>query len=101
MDIKILTYEEYLKQQPNKYEGKCKCAIPGCDKPAYYEGGDARCWFPVCEEHSNIGAYYGTYLMELRRRIRIRMIWDKEDTSLASLLVRVEELIESRKKHSV
>lgn len=97
MDLKILTYEEYLKQFTNKYDGSCECAMPGCNKPAYYEGGDARCWFPVCDEHSNIGAYYDTYLMELRGRIRIRMIWDKDDPSLPSLLVRVEELLESRK----
>jgi hypothetical protein len=97
MEFKILTYEEYLKQWPNKYDGKCTCAMPECDKPAYYEGGDARCWFPVCEEHSGLSDRYMKYLLSIRKQIRTRKLWDKKDTSLDSLLVRVEELIESRK----
>ena len=100
MDIKILTYEEFVTKH-KKYDGKCECAMPWCEEPAYYEGGDARCWFPVCEKHALMSEQYYGYLIGLRRSIRTRMIWCTDDESLISLLVRVSELIESRKKHSV
>ena len=95
MDIKILTYEEFIAKH-NKYDGKCECAMPGCNKPAYYEGGDARCWFPVCEEHSTISGQYVLYLNDIKHKLETRAKWDSGDSSLLSLYVRVLELLESR-----
>lgn len=84
MDIKIKTYDEFINDH-KKYDGTHKCFIPGCDKPAYYEGGDSRFYCGMCEEHAEMKEYYRVYLRGIRRTIRIRMLWDKDDTTLVSL----------------
>lgn len=90
MDIQIETYDEY-KNQLKKYNGTCGCAMPGCDKPAEYEGGDARCWFPVCEEHARLKEDYITHLRYLRRKVETRKMWDKTDGTLDDLLVHINK----------
>lgn len=94
MDGKILTYEEFLSMQTKKYPVTQKCRIPGCDKPGYYEGGDARCWFPMCEEHVCMVKKYITYLNGCLSRIRIRRIWCKDDPTLPELEDRVVDMLE-------
>lgn len=94
MDIHIETYDEYkneFKKRFGKYDGLCRCAVMDCDKPAEYEGGDARCWFPVCEEHARIKEHYITHLRYLRRKIETRKIWDQEDSSLDGLLAHINK----------
>lgn len=58
--MKLLRYDEWLKQQV-KYTD-CECAVYGCNKPGLYESGDARCWFPSCEEHASMKQQYLIYL---------------------------------------
>ena len=57
----VPTYEEY-KDILIKYSDTTKCIIYNCDKPGLYEGGDARCWCPMCEEHAEIERSYRMYL---------------------------------------
>lgn len=45
-----LKYKEWLKTQ-EKYSGKNKCFVAGCDKPGLYEMGDARY---LCEVVKNM-----------------------------------------------
>ena len=59
--IQVDTYEEFLETH-KKYVGDQKCFIPGCDQPAYYEGGDARFYCGMCEEHCRMKEHYRLYL---------------------------------------
>ena len=56
----ILTYDDWLKSQI-KYTD-CKCGVAGCNEKGLYEGGDARCWFPICEKHTDMKQRYLHYL---------------------------------------
>lgn len=60
-----LSYEEYLKTQI-KYDGKTECFVGTCHKPGLYEGGDARWWCGMCEEHANMKSRYNRYLEDFR-----------------------------------
>ena len=84
MKIQIKTYEEFANER-KKYDGSYKCFVNWCDKPAYYEGGDARCYCGMCEEHFGLKEYYISYLKYLEKKVRIRMLWDKNDTTLESI----------------
>lgn len=78
MNARLLTYEEYKSENRRpKYFG-LKCFIQGCNKPAEYEGGDARCWFGVCEEHAGIRESYEEYVRHLEYKKAIRRMWMKE-----------------------
>lgn len=58
--MEYMTYEEYLKMK-TKYKPTTKCGVlvpEPCDKPGLYEGGDTRCWFPMCEEHAHMKDRY-------------------------------------------
>ena len=69
MNYGVLSYEEFLERE-KKYDGTGKCYCYDCDKPALYEGGDARCWCPMCEEHSSMPARYRTYLRGFKIAIK-------------------------------
>ena len=56
-----MTYEDYLKMKV-EYPPDTICGILDCNKPGLYEGGDMRCWFPMCEEHARMKQCYETYL---------------------------------------
>lgn len=58
-----MTYEEFkeTRKEP-KYFGN-KCFVAGCENPAEYEGGDARFYCGVCEEHAGIKKQYETEIM--------------------------------------
>ena len=84
MELKIKSYEEFCAEH-KKYDG-CECYIPGCNQPAYYEGGDARCWCPMCEEHFDMKKWYSLYLLSVKKQILVRMKWDKTDPTLKDLL---------------
>lgn len=73
----IPTYDEY-KQSKKKYTGEITCGVPGCENPGLYEGGDYRCWFPICEEHGRIREYYENHVDYIKHRIRIRNLWTKQ-----------------------
>lgn len=62
--MKLLRYDEWLKEQV-KYTD-CKCGVYGCDKPGLYEGGDSRCWFPACEEHAYMKQRYLHYCKQFK-----------------------------------
>lgn len=105
MNIVVKSYDEFVAEYyENKYDGKCKCAIPGCGKPAYYEGGDARCWFPVCEEHARIEEHYVNYLRGVQKRIRTRRIW-ADEPALNDLAMevaqKIAEIMEERMSDSI
>lgn len=60
MSNEIMTYEDFLKSKV-KYHNT-KCMVYGCNKDGLYEGGDARCWCPMCEEHADMERNYRFYL---------------------------------------
>lgn len=95
MDIRIKTYEEFLNEHEKKYDGSNKCFVHSCDKPAYYEGGDSRFYCGMCDEHSGIRDSYHTYLKDIESRIRARMLWDKDDVTLGSLLNTVTTMLKT------
>ena len=57
----ILSYEEFKKSRV-KYGPECKCYVGGCNEPGLYEGGDARFWCGMCEEHASLRSRYRLYL---------------------------------------
>jgi hypothetical protein len=59
--------------------------VQPCDKPAYYEGGDARFYCAMCEEHVGMKHEYRSYLKGIEKKIRIRMAWCKNDPTLETL----------------
>ena len=85
MDIKIKSYEEFANER-KKYDGTNKCFVMGCDKPGFYEGGDARFYCGMCEEHARLKEYYISDLKYIEKKVRIRMMWDKTDKTLESIL---------------
>ena len=50
-----------------KYFGM-KCCVVGCNKPAEYEGGDARCHCGVCEKHAGIYEQWQAFLFIEREK---------------------------------
>ena len=95
MDLHIKTFREFADER-KKYDGTDECFVAGCHKPAYYEGGDARFYCGVCEEHAHIKGRYEEYLRGLRLRITTRMRWDKDDPTLAPLYDTVQKMIETK-----
>lgn len=70
--FKILTYKEYLDKH-KKYDGKTTCFVQGCNKPAFYEGGDARFYCCVCEDHADMEQSYLSYLERSFHKIVVAM----------------------------
>ena len=70
--VDLATYPEYResKKDPKYVDGKGKCFVAGCDKPAYFEGGDARFWCGMCEEHADIRFDYVFDLIHLDDSLR-------------------------------
>ena len=62
-----------------------KCFVEGCNKPGYYEGGDVRFYCEMCDEHSGVKEWYRIYLKDIEKRVRTRMLWDKDDATLKLL----------------
>lgn len=61
-------YREYRDAcKKPQYVGET-CFVAGCDKPAEYEGGDARYYCGMCEEHANIRMHYVSELLFRTRR---------------------------------
>lgn len=78
MAYEIQTYPEFLEER-KKYKDDQKCYIPGCNKPGLYEGGDARCWCPMCEKHARLKEHYVSDLKYIKRRLIARLTWAKDD----------------------
>lgn len=57
----ILSYSEFLQDQV-KYPEDTKCFVYDCNKPGIYEGGDARFYCGMCEEHASMVSKYRLYL---------------------------------------
>ena len=66
-DRPVPTYEEWLRSH-ERYDGSCKCFIPGCDRPGLYEGGDARFTCPMCAEHAGLDKEEYRRFKELHKR---------------------------------
>ena len=47
MNINIKSYEDFANEH-KKYDGSMECFVQWCNKPAYYEGGDARFYCGMC-----------------------------------------------------
>ena len=88
MPTRIMTYNEFFVQHV-KYDGHDKCFVAGCNQPAYFEGGDARCYCGMCEEHYGIKENYRRYLEDVERKLKIRALWSKRDAEIQSRLVEV------------
>ena len=87
--LTIKSYKEFAGEH-KKYDGSSKCFVQGCDKPAYYEGGDSRFYCGMCEDHVALKEQYISYLKGLERKIRTRMLWwDKNDPTLELLYNKV------------
>lgn len=67
MSNEIMTYEEFLKSKV-KYHN-ATCIIYDCEKEGLYEGGDSRCWCPMCEEHANMEQEYRCYLEKFKIKL--------------------------------
>lgn len=63
----IMTYEEFLKSKV-KYHN-VKCMVYDCKKEGSYEGGDSRCWCPMCEEHADMEREYRFYLEKFKVKL--------------------------------
>lgn len=62
-------YREYRDAQKKpQYAGET-CFVAGCDRPAEYEGGDARYYCGMCEEHADIRC---SYVRELLYRTSVK-----------------------------
>ena len=83
----MLKYQEWLKSQI-KY-ADCKCGVAGCHERGLYEGGDARCWFPMCEQHADMRTRYLHYLPA--RLYKIEQETDVE-TAYKQILERKQKL---------
>ena len=92
MNLHIKTFQEFADER-KEYDGTLECFVAGCNKPAYYEGGDCRFYCGVCEEHAQIKGRYEEYLRGLRLQISTRMKWDKNDPTLAPLYDTVTTLL--------
>lgn len=58
LGISFESYEEFLERNKvPKYNGN-KCFVHGCTKPGLYEGGDARFYCGMCEEHAGMKEQY-------------------------------------------
>lgn len=72
---RVISYEEFCKERV-KYNGKTfVCFVQGCNKEAWYEGGDARFYCCMCEEHAGIKESYIDHLKRLRFKIKTRLTW--------------------------
>ena len=60
----VPTYDDFKKSRV-KYDGTTKCFVFDCNKPGLYEGGDARFYCGMCEEHSGLRSSYRMYLRGL------------------------------------
>lgn len=58
----LKTYPEYRDSHKKPEYFGCTCFVGGCNKPAEYEGGDARYYCGMCEEHAYIKRSYLDYL---------------------------------------
>ena len=91
----LLKYEDWLKTQI-KYSD-CKCGVFGCNNDGLYEGGDSRCWFPVCEEHSALRNTYLHYLCNRRiyvdKNISMNDAYQSELTRRNNLEKRIQEVL--------
>lgn len=97
MNIKIKSYDDFANEH-KKYDGSMKCFVEWCNKPAYYEGGDVRFYCGMCDEHSGVKESYRVYLKDIEKKIRTRMLWDKDDATLKSLYDEVtNKLMEENK----
>ena len=63
----VLSYEEFLKSEV-KYHN-AKCIVYDCNKEGLYEGGDARCLCPMCEEHADMERKYYFYLEKFKVKL--------------------------------
>ena len=71
--MKIKSFEEFREEYRKiwlepKYFG-LPCIV--CGKPAEYEGGDARFYCGVCEEHSRLKEEYKYYIDKIEKDIKI------------------------------
>ena len=73
--VEIMTYQQYrdAHKDPKYAGGKDKCFVGGCDKVAEFEGGDARFWCGMCEEHASIRFDYVFALIHGQDSIRASM----------------------------
>ena len=67
MSLEILTYEEFLKSKV-KYHN-VKCMVYDCKEDGLYEGGDTRCWCPMCAKHADMEQAYRFYLTNFKHII--------------------------------
>lgn len=79
------SYAHYLETH-KEYEGEYECYVSGCTRPAYFEGGDSRCWCPMCEEHAGMKDRYLSLMRRAEAKVHTRMLWDKTDQTLEPLL---------------
>ena len=77
-----LDYSSFLKENV-KYNGIQKCFVNNCEKPALYEGGDARFYCGMCEEHSGMIGKYRLYLNDFYPTLNS----DKSNEQLYNLIL--------------
>lgn len=93
----VPTYEEYAKSQV-KYDGNTKCFVFDCNKPGLYEGGDARFYCGMCEEHSGLRNSYRMHLRGLisdaNYMLSVEELYNKAQNRLNKLTEKLNEALE-------
>ena len=91
----LLNYADWLKTQV-KYTD-CKCGVCGCNNKGLYEGGDARCWFPICEEHNDMRREYLDQLyghrINVDKAIDVEVAYQRELERRNNLEKRIMEVL--------
>lgn len=95
----VPTYEDFLKSRV-KYSGNTKCFVGGCNKPGLYEGGDARYYCGMCEEHSGMRRSYRMYLRSLvsdaNYMLSCEELYDKAQERLKKLQDKLDKALEEQ-----
>ena len=93
----VLTYEDFLKSRV-KYSGDTKCFVYDCNKPGLYEGGDARYYCGMCEEHfgmrSSYRMYLGTLICDIDHMLSCEELYDKAQERLKKLQDKLDKALE-------
>lgn len=56
--IPFPAYQAYRDARKKPEYAGATCFVAGCNRPAEYEGGDARYYCGMCEEHANVRCSY-------------------------------------------
>lgn len=96
---KPIPYKEFLKLNA-KYDGNSKCFVYDCTKPALYEGGDARFYCGMCEEHAGMLSKYrftiSNILVDRNEKLSGEELYKKANEKYEHLVKLVNKQVEEQ-----